>query len=153
MTSAIPELLSGLTRTRNRRSVSYATPGNRTDWRFSHETEVNRSDVYSAGGSRIEGMFESPVLLNQVFPSEVPAGLLFLLDIEGDENLQGFACENDARIAVERWMSKNKRYILSDMEITSKMSSSKCSHLELDILEIHKILVLRNAGSKGKLLI
>jgi len=31
--------------------------------------------------------------------------------------VNGFACENDARLAVERWMSKHKRYILSDIEI------------------------------------
>ncbi|WP_409340183.1 IS1634 family transposase [Methanospirillum stamsii] len=41
--------------------------------------------------------------------------------------VNGFACENDARLAVERWMSKHKRYILSDIEITSdnKKASGK----------------------------
>jgi transposase len=41
--------------------------------------------------------------------------------------VKGFACENDARLTVERWMSKHNRYILSDIQITSenKKSSGK----------------------------
>jgi len=41
--------------------------------------------------------------------------------------VKGFACENDARLAVERWMIKHKRYILSDIQITveNKKSSGK----------------------------
>jgi transposase len=41
--------------------------------------------------------------------------------------VNGFACENDARLAVERWMSKHKRYILSDIQISweNKKASGK----------------------------
>ena len=41
--------------------------------------------------------------------------------------VKGFACENDARLAAERWMIKHKRYILSDIQITveNKKSSGK----------------------------
>lgn len=34
--------------------------------------------------------------------------------------VKGFACEDDARLAVERWMSKHNRYVLSDIQITSE---------------------------------
>ena len=34
--------------------------------------------------------------------------------------VKGFACENDARLAVERWMSKHNRYNVSDIQITSE---------------------------------
>jgi len=34
--------------------------------------------------------------------------------------VKGFACENDARLAVERWMSKHNRYTLSDIQVTSE---------------------------------
>ncbi len=34
--------------------------------------------------------------------------------------VKGFACENDARLAVERWMSKHNRYNPSDIQITSE---------------------------------
>lgn len=41
--------------------------------------------------------------------------------------VKGFACETDARLAVERWMLKHKRYTLSDIQITlqNKKSSGK----------------------------
>ena len=34
--------------------------------------------------------------------------------------VKGFACENDARLSVERWMSKHNRCILSDIQVTSE---------------------------------
>lgn len=33
--------------------------------------------------------------------------------------VKGFACENDARLAVERWVTKHNRYTLADIQITS----------------------------------
>lgn len=81
--SARPEQLHGSTRTRNRKSVRYATPVNRADRMCRHETDkTNRSDVYSAGGSRRAGMLQPSILLDQVFPPSIHAERLHMPDIE-----------------------------------------------------------------------
>lgn len=48
--------------------------------------------------------------------------------------VKGFACETNARLTVERWLSKHKRYLISDIIITeeNRKPSGKCGRLKRD---------------------
>lgn len=34
--------------------------------------------------------------------------------------VKGFACETDARFAIDRWISKHKRYLISELHVTAE---------------------------------
>lgn len=57
--------------------------------------------------------------------------------------VKGFACETDARLAIERWISKHKRYLIAELHITvgNRRTSGKRGRPKKDeILETwHKV--------------